>query len=185
MRNPSRFFVGCSLLVLLVCYGCSYQIPEAELKAAQQAMDQAKSLHAEDLAPSNWKEAMLTWEQAQAAIKEQKPAKTLLLRAKSRFDKAVTIAKANGEGVKREVSEMQTTISERYAKVKAVLDNGRLISKVKNQVATLAREVGEGTSSIDKLVSDGDLIKARALAKEIQRKVYNAELILAGKKPAS
>jgi len=185
MNSPIRFVVGCSLLVLLSCYGCSYQIPEAEMKAAQEAMDSAKNIHAEELAPAEWNEAILAWEQAQAAVKESKPAKTIFIRAKSRFEKAAKIATANAENVKRDVSEMQTTIGERYAKVKAALDSGRLVARVKNQVAPLAAEVAEGTITIENLVSQGDLLKARTLAKEVQRKVYNAELILAGKKPVS
>jgi len=185
MSKSSRFFVGCGLLVLVVCYGCGYQNPEAEIKAAQTAMDQAKSVHAEDLAPSNYKEAMLTWEQAQAAVAEKKPAKTLYLRAKSRFEKATTIAKANGEGIAKEIAEMQLTIGERFAKLKTAMDSGRLVPKVVKQIAPIAAEVEAGTSSIDRLMSEGDLIKARALAKEVQKKVYNAELILAGKKPVS
>lgn len=185
MRKSSRFFIGCSLLIVLACYGCSYKIPEAEMQAAQEAMDQARSVYAEDLAASDWKDAMEAWEEAQAAVKESKPAKTLFLRAKSRFEKAVVIAKANGENVAKEITEMQITISDRYAKVKAALDGRRLAATIKREVTAMAAEVEEGTSSIDQLVSEGDLIKARALAKEIQKKVYNAELILAGKKPVS
>jgi hypothetical protein len=45
--------------------------------------------------------------------------------------------------------------------------------------------VEEGASAVESLVSEGNLLKARTRAKEVQRKVYNAELILAGKKPVS
>jgi hypothetical protein len=185
MKNPSRFFVGCSLLALFFFYGCSYQIPEAEMKAAQEAMDKAKAVYAEDLAPSNWKEAMIAWEQAQAAVKESKPAKTLFLRARARFEKAVVIASATGEDIKKEIVEMQTTIAERSAKVRTALNSGRVSTKVRNQVAPIAAEVEEGASAVESLVSEGNLLKARTRAKEVQRKVYNAELILAGKKPVS
>ncbi len=183
MKNPSRFFVGCSLFLLLCGYGCGYKIPEVELKAAQEAMEQAKGVYAEDLAPSDWQEAMLAWEQAQAAVSEKKPAQSLFRRAKSRFEKAVVIAKANGENVKKEIVEVQTSIGVRSAKVNTALNSGRLSTRVKNQISPLMAEVEQGTATLNDLVNQGDLLKARELAKEIQKKAYNAELILAGKKP--
>jgi len=185
MKNPSRFFVGCSLLVLLFIYGCGYTVPEAELQAAQQAMEQAKKLHAEDLAPSEWKDAIVAWEQAQAAVSEKKPAKSLFIKARSRFEKAVKIANANAESLRKEVTEMQTTIGERSAKVKAALDKGNISPRIKNQVSPIIREVDQSSANLDDLIKQGDLLKARTLAREIQKKVFNAELILAGKKPAS
>jgi hypothetical protein len=185
MKNSIRFFIGFSLLVLIGCYSCGVENSEAEMKAAQQAMDNAKSLHAEDLATSNWNEAMQAWDQGQAAVKEGKPAKTFFIRAKSRFDKTATIAKAHRDEISKEISDMQVTINERYAKVKTALEGGKLASRVQKQIKPIAAEVEAGNTSINDLVSQGDYLKARATAREVQKKVYNAELILAGKKPAS
>lgn len=185
MRKSSRLLIGCGLFVMIASNGCSYKVPEAEMKAAQEAMEQARSLHAEELASSNWKDAMEAWEEAQAAVKETKPAKSLFLRAKSRFEKASKIAKSSGEDVKKEVGDIQLSISERLSKVKAALEKGGLSAKVRKEIAPLAAEADEAAGSIEELLSQGELIKARDLAKETQRKIYNAELILAGKKPSS
>jgi hypothetical protein len=182
MRNSARFFIGFSLLVLIASYSCS-ENSEAEMKAAQQAMDNAKSFHAEDLATSDFKEAMVSWERGQNALKEGKPAKTYFLRAKSRFEKTATIAKAQLETVSKDITNMQMTIGERLAKVKIALEAGRLSSRIQNQIKPILEEVEAGTASINHLVDQGDYLKARATAKEIQTKVYNAELIMAGKKP--
>lgn len=184
MKNSMRLFVGISLLVLLVCYGCGGEKYEVEMNAAQQAMEKAKSLFAEDLAPSNWLEAMTAWEQAQAAVKEEKPAKTYFLRAKSRFEKAALIAKANGANMAKDITAMQLTIGERFSKVLAALERGRLSSKVASQVKPIAAEVQEGNATLDGLVSQGNYVKAKTLARDLQTKVYNAELLVAGKKPA-
>jgi hypothetical protein len=183
MKNSIRFFIGFSLLVLIACYGCS-ENSEEEMKAAQAAMDNAKSFHAEELAASNWKDAMQAWDEGDAAVKQGKPAKTFFLRARSRFEKTAAIAKARQDILSKEVQEMQQTISERIAKVQTALESGRLIPGVQTQIKPLMTDVKSGAASLDNLVSQQDYLKARELAKEIQTKIYNAELILAGKKPA-
>jgi hypothetical protein len=184
MKNPMRFFVGIGLLVLGICYGCGGEKYEVEMNAAQQAMEKAKSAFAEDLAPTNWLEAMTAWEQAQAAVKEGKPAKTYFLRAKSRFEKAALIAKGTGADMAKDITAMQLTISERFSKVQGALERGRLSPKVAKEVKPIAAEVQEGTVTLDSLVSQGNYLKAKTLARDLQAKVYNAELLVAGKKPA-
>jgi hypothetical protein len=183
MKNSIRFFVGMSLLLLIVCYGCGVPKSDAEMKAAQTAMDNAKSVFAEDLAPSDWREAMQSWEQGQAAVTEGKPAKAYFLKAKSRFEKTASIAKATGADMAKEVKAIQLTVGERLAKLKLALDRGKMPAKILSQVKPLAAEVEEGTASVESLESQGNYLKARALARDIQAKVYKAELLLSGKKP--
>ena len=122
MKNLTRFFVGSCLLILLACYGCGVEKSEVEMKQAQDSKDQAKSLHADDITPTDWKEAVQVWDQAQTAVKDGKPAKTLFLRAKNRFDKIAAIAKSKNETFSKDLSEMQTTINSRYEKVKKALE---------------------------------------------------------------
>jgi hypothetical protein len=185
MKNSNRFFVGCSLFILVACYSCGVPSSEAERKAAQQAMENAKSFHAEDFATSNWNEAMLVWEQGEAAVKEGKSARTFFLRAKSRFEKTAAIAKSQSAVWGREVGDMQLSIMDRFSKVKAALEKGRMSSKAQKQVKAIVAEVEKATESLDALVSQGDFLKAKTLAQETQTKLYNAELIMAGKKPVS
>jgi len=184
MKNSIRFFVGFSLFILIVLYGCGVEKSEAEMKAAQQAMDNARSFAAEELAAANWQEAMQSWDQGQAAVKEGKPAKTFFLRAKSRFERTATIAKARRDDVSKEVSTMQQTINERCSVIKTALETGKLAPRVQNQLKPLMTEVDAGNQSIAGMVDHGEYVKARATAREVQKKVYNAELIMAGKKPA-
>ncbi len=182
MKNAMRFFVGIGLLGLVLCYGCGGEKYEAEMNAAQAAMDNAKSIFAEDLAPTDWKEAMKSWDQGQTAAKEGKPAKTYFVRAKSRFEKTATIAKATGADMAKEIATMQNTIDERFAKVKSTIDRGKAPAKVLKQVKPLAAEVEAGNASVTSLVSQGNYVKANTLARDLQAKVYKAELLLEGKK---
>jgi hypothetical protein len=183
MKNSIRFIVGGSLLILVACYGCGVPSYETEMKAAQAAMDSAKSFHAESLAATNWNEAIIAWEQGQAAVKEGKSAKVFFLRAKSRFEKTAAIAKDNGERMSREVSQMQTAINDALSKIKAELEKGRISAKLQKQVKPMVAEVDQGVAPLEKLVNDGDFLKAKTLARDLQSKLYNARLIAAGKKP--
>lgn len=183
MKNSIGFFIGISLLVLVVCYGCGAEKYEMDMQAAQQAMEKAKSFFAEDLAPSDWREAMQSWEQAQAAVREGKPSIAYFRRAKSRFEKTARVAKATADDMAKDVTAMQLTISERFAKVKSALERGKAPAGILAQVKPLAGEVEEGTASVESLASQGNYLKAKILARDIQAKVYRAELLLAGKKP--
>ncbi len=185
MKNSIRFFVGCSLLILVVCYGCGVPSSETERKAALEAMENAKSFHAEDLATSNWLEAMKAWEQGEAAVKEGKSAKTFFIRAKARFEKTAAIAKSQSAVWEREVADMQLWISERLSKVKANLEKGRISSRIQKQVKTIVADVEKEIESLENLISDKDFVKAKKLAQGTQTKIYNAELVMAGKKPVS
>jgi hypothetical protein len=183
MKNSTRFFVGSCLLILLACYGCGAENSELEMKQAQQAMDQAKSVYAEDITPADWKEAVQIWEQAQTAVKDGKPAKVLFVRAKNRFEKLSTIAKSRNEAYSKDLDEMQQTINTRFEKVKKALEGGKLSGKAQGQVKTLASEIEEGKASIKTLVDQGNYLKAAMKARDLQTKIYNAELIMAGQKP--
>jgi hypothetical protein len=183
MKNYTRIFVVCSLLMLAFYSSCGAPNYEKEKQAAQQAMDNAKSLHAESLAAFDWNEAMKAWDQGEAAAKEGKPAKTYYLRAKSRFEKTTAIAKSQSATLSQELSGIQLSINERLSKLKAVIERGRMSSKIQKQAQPLMEEVQKGAESLESLISQGDLLKARTLAKETQAKLYNTELIMAGKKP--
>ena len=83
----------------------------------------------------------------------------------------------------QEVTAMQQTISERYSKIQAALQRGRLSPKATKEVKPIAAEVQEGMISLDSLFSQGNYLKAKILARDLQTKVYSAELIIAGKQP--
>jgi hypothetical protein len=182
MKNWHRFCIDLSLLIPLVFCSCSAG-SEVEMNEAQQMMDQAKSLHAEELAPSDWKQAMQAWNQAHAAVKSGKPAKNSFLNAKSRFKKAGAIAKANGETMAKDIAEMQLSIDSRLSKVKSDLVKRNAAGKTRDRINSITSEVESGSDSVNTLVAQRDYLKAKNIATDIQKKIFNAELILDGKKP--
>jgi len=178
-----RLYGSLSFLVLLASYGCSGS-SEIEMKQAQQAMDQAKRLHSDNFAPTDFKQAQKAWDHALAAEKEGKTdtAKVLFASAKIYFGKAADIAKAKQDSLFRELGAMQRMISSNFAQVKSDLSKNSLSPRQQGQVRAIASEVEEGNASIKNLVIQNDLLKAVATAKDVQTKIYNAQLILAGQK---
>lgn len=183
MKNSIRFFVVSGLLILIGCYSCGAPNSDVEKQAAQEAMDKAKNLHAESIAASNWTEAVIAWEQGQAAVKEGKSAKTYFIKARSRFEKAAAIAKSTGDVMASDVAQIQGSIDLQLSRIKADLEKGRLSAKIQKQIKPMIEEADQGVATLAEIVRDGDFMKAKKLAKEIQSKVLNAQLIAAGKKP--
>lgn len=179
----ARFYVSLILVVLLISYGCSGSA-KIEMTEAQDAMDHARNLHAENLAPADFQKAQKAWDNAQAAVKEGKTgtAKVLFTSSRIFFDQAADIAKSRQDALSRELSGMQLMISKNFDQVRIDLTRNNLSPKQRNQVLAIADEVEEGNDAISKLLVQEDLIGAVATAKDVQTKIYHAQLILAGKK---
>jgi hypothetical protein len=180
-----RFDISLGLLILLAFCGCGGS-SEVEMKEAQRAMDKAKDLHADDLAPTDFQQAQKAWDHAQAAEKEGKTgtAKVMYTSAKIFFGKSADIAKAKRDAMIRELDAMQLTIGRNFDQVKSDLMRNDLSPKQHGRLIAIVAEVEEGNASISKLMAEENLRKAVATAKDVQTKVYNAQLILAGQSPS-
>jgi len=178
-----RFYILSIILVLLAAYGCGGS-SEVEMKQARRAMEEAKSLYTENFAPSDFQKAQTAWDHAQAAEKEGKTgaAKVLFTSARIFFNKAADISKAKQEALSRELDSMQLLIGRNFDQVKSDLANNNLSPKQQGQVKAIVSEVEEGNALIGKLVTQHDLTKAVATAKDVQTNIYHAQLILAGQK---
>ena len=80
---------------------------------------------------------------------------------------------------------MQQTISERAERIQTALDSKRMSSKIRGEITPILAEVEAGSQTIRELLEQGSLLKANDTAREMQNKVYGAELILEGKSPPS
>jgi hypothetical protein len=180
-----RFFISLSFLVLLASYGCGGS-SEVEMRQAQQAMDKAKDLHADNLASTEFQQAQKAWDHAQSAEKAGKTdtAKVLFSSAKIYFGKAADIAEARQASLSRELSAMQLLIKSNFEQVQSDLSMNRLPPGQHAQVRAISSGVEKDNASILKLVKQEDLPKAVALAKDVQTKIYKAQLILAGQSPS-
>jgi len=181
------FLTSFNLLILLASYGCGRPSSEVDMKDAQAALEEAKSVHADVLAPTDFQQAQEIWERAQVAAKEgnMNAAKVRFVSAKIYFHKSIEIAKSKKEALSRELSSMQLLINDNLDKVKSALSKSALSPKLRSQVKAIASEVETDNAAISKLVDKQDLVQAVALAKDVQIKVYNVQLALDGQIPPS
>jgi hypothetical protein len=183
MKNLFRFFLGFSFLALIACNGCNSD-PQMDIKAAQRAMEKAKDFHAEELAASDWKEAMQAWDEAQAVFTKGKSSRAYFRKAKASFDKATAVAEVNGTAMVKEIGNIQKTINERYMQIKATLANGRVKPKIQKELKPMLVEVAVDSSEVKDLIMHGDYPKAKLKVLDIENKMLLVESVMAGKKPA-
>lgn len=180
----TRFYVIAGFLLLLVSYGCRGSA-EIEMNEARRAMEEAKLLRTESFAPADYEKAQKAWERAQAEDKEGNTgaAKVLYTSARIYFGQAADIARSRRDALSRELNGMQPVISETLDKVKMDLSMGKSTPDRRGRVKAIVAEVEKMNKSIPELVKQQDLTQAVDAAKEIQTKLYHAQLILAGKEP--
>jgi hypothetical protein len=184
MKISIRLSLCLCVLTWIACYGCNLN-PQADIKAAQKALEKAKDFHAEELAAPDWKDAMNLWDEAQGALAKGKSSRALFREARTRFEKATAIAKANGDAMKKEIADIQKTINDQYRKARADLEKSRSKSKIQKQLKPMLDEVAVGSSSVGDLIMQGDYPKAKAMIQNVQKKMLDAESALAEQKPAS
>jgi hypothetical protein len=181
MKNLIRFFLGFGFLASIAFYGCQAD-PQQEIKAARRAMEEAKDFHSEELAATEWKEAMQAWEEAQSALKKGDHPKDYFQKARVLFEKTITAAQAKGSAMEKEIDEVQKTINESYLKVKATLKEGRIKPKIQKELKPLLDEVAIDSSSVKDLIMHSDYTQAMAKVCDTQKKMRNAEMVLFGQK---
>jgi hypothetical protein len=181
MKNLICFFLGFGLLASIAFYGCTANL-QPEIKAAQRALDKAKDYHAEELAPTEWKESLQAWEEAQAAIKKGDHPRVYLQKARAQFEKTITAAEANGLAMKKEIDGIQKTINGSYIKIRAATrEKGRIKPKILKELNPMLDEVAIGSSSVKDLIMHGDYPQAMAKVLDTQKKMRDAELLMAAK----
>lgn len=163
--------------------GCSSR-PDAELKLALEAMEQAKGQHAAEFAAAEWKSGEEAWEQAHALLAKESysQARMQLLRAKSRFEKARDIAKAKRDVVLKDVQGIQKEIDRRYQALKdGVGSSGaRLSAARKKSLEDAFREIDRGLEKMKAEIQQGEYNDARNSAQTTARWLYEAERVLPG-----
>jgi hypothetical protein len=71
-------------------------------------------------------------------------------------------------------------ISKNFDQIKSDLSENNLSPKQRGRVKAIASDVERGKDTISELVIQEDLVKAIETAKDVQTKIYHAQLILAG-----
>ena len=165
------------LLPVVFMLGCASR-PDEELKAAQAAMDAAKQEEAVEFASADWKNAMKAWDDAQSALSKQNYAEatTSLTTAKSRFDKARSIAKAKRDVVSKEVSLVQNTVNTRLSALKNRYETSKITAKAKKDIDASFQDLEVAVDKFNGEVLNGKLVDARASGQLAMQKLNEVEM---------
>jgi hypothetical protein len=175
---PRCLFVFAFLLAL-ICVGCA-SYPEEQLKQAQAVMDEGLKIQAEVFAAGNWQDAKKTWDDAQALLSQQNysQAAPLLITAKSRFAKAVQIAKDKREAVLKEVTQARNDIDSRHRGLKNDLATARLSGPVRKSLEECCQNLEVQVAKLNSEIDQGEVLKAQTTAKETLKLVYEGQVKL-------
>ena len=172
-RHTPAGFVLC---LTLAFYGCGSR-PEEQLALAQKAMDQAKEQRAAEFAPAEWRNAEDAWQKAQALLASESygEAQTLLVSAKSRFERAHDIAKSKRDDIRKEIQGMEGTIDLRYKSLKENISRAKLTSARKQGLTDSCAAIDKNIDKIKSEMEQGNYSRARETAQATLRQVYEAE----------
>lgn len=178
MKNSYRFFMLFVVSLATIAYACSAR-PTEQIARTEKAMQQAQAEHADFFAPEDWRVAEQAWKDAQAKLDQQKygDANLLLLKAKTRFEKARDLAKGKrADGIK-EITGLQKTIELRCKGLKSGIDsNGRkLTAKQRRGLEDTCKSVEGKLVKIKTQLDQAQYQDAKFLAQTTLREVYEGE----------
>lgn len=171
--------------LLLIVFGASCAgRPDGQISETQAAMEEARQARAPEFAKGDWDHAMDAWTEAQELLNRNdfSKARTSLLTAKSRFEKAGEISRSHREQFRIEAENMLGTIEARYKRLAEEMKSVRLRPQARKELEEMGREITDGIEKIGTLLKEERFMEARDGSQEIVRKVYDAELKMQGSK---
>ncbi|RPJ11902.1 MAG: DUF4398 domain-containing protein [Deltaproteobacteria bacterium] len=153
----------------LAFVGCS-KPPEAEQKAAKEAMDAATSAGADKFAKSDFEAAKKAWDGAEAQVKDKKykEAKQAYVDAKAAFEKATAGVEAGKKAMAEEVGKNVAALEESWTKLDAEAKKLEKKMKDKKEAWTAdAKTISEGLAKAKETAAT-DAAAAQAKLDEIK-----------------
>lgn len=183
MNHSTGYSWLLSLPLAFLLIGCSSR-PDSDIALAEKAKAQAKEQRASEFAPGDWKSAEEAMSEAEAAIARERygESRTMLLRAKSRYEKARDIAKGKRDVILIEVQNLQKTIDIRYKTLKDNITNsaGKLSAAKKKTLDEYCQDIDKGIEKLKVEIDQGEYPQAQETANLTMRQVYEGEKELLG-----
>ena len=182
MKNSYRFALLFFVFVTLIAYGCSAR-PTEQIAQTEKAMLQAQAEHADMFSPEDWIAAEKAWKDAQSKLDQQKygDATLLLLKAKTRYEKARDLAKGKRANAIKEINDLQKTIDLRCKGLKTSMDSkGKLTAKQRQSLEEVCKSVEEKLVKIKAQLDQAQYPEAKYLAQTTLHEVYEGEKELDG-----
>ncbi len=165
--------------VLVLCtYGCSGK-PTEQIERTEKAQLAAKAEYADQFAPDDWRAAEQSFGEAQGYIAKEKwgDATRVLLKAKTRYEKARDLAHNKKDAKITEIKNNQTTLEKRAKALKDALDAGgaKVPAAKKQTILEVCKDAEEKLAKITTQLENGQFQDADYLAKSTLRLVWEAQ----------
>ena len=174
----SRIFFLMLILSLALCLSACSTRPTAMIQQAEEARTEAAAEHAELFAPEDWSAAESDWQAASEKLdaKSYGDAYTLLLKAKTRYDKAKSIAKGLREKAEKDITLAQTTANIRLKEdLKENPAAQRLSAARKSTLDGIVKEIEDDINKVTALLQNGQYEDARVLIGNTLRRIWEVK----------
>ncbi len=179
MKRSTPLFVLPILVLSLFLAACSGR-PDPQISRTEQALQQAKEEHAQELAQEDWGPAEEAYNQAQTMLVQKKwrEATALLLRAQTGFQKARDIAKVKRTIYIRDIQSAQGAAEDRYKSLKEFYqaNQGRIPLAQRKQLEASYKGIDEKLMMITKQLGKGQYSDAKLLANGTLSEVWAAQV---------
>ena len=181
-----RFISLFSTLLLVFLLSSCGEVPQADIDAANAALEAAKTAGADTYLPDQYNAAKKTLDNALAMVEEEKSAMfsnydeavVQLTQAKEAADKAAQDAPAKKAEVKAEVESMVAQIGEMVKETKMMWKKAprgkgttEPLKQIKAEIEATESSVGDVTATLEQ----GDYLLARQKAQAIVAKLKNIQ----------
>lgn len=171
------------LSVLMIAFSaiflsaCSTR-PTEMIDKTQEARKEAVAEHAQLFAPDEWNAAESDWASASEKLDAESysEAYNLLLKAKTRYDKAKSLARNKREAADKQIADSQNT-----ARIRLKLDltdnpaAGRLSAARKKELDAIVKEIEGSIEKVTALLQGGQYNEARLLIGNTQRRIWEVQ----------
>jgi hypothetical protein len=166
-----RFLIVLSLAFYV--YGCSGR-PTDMIQRTEQARTEAMSEYAEQFAPDDWSAAEKAWQDASAKLdaNSNSEAYTLLLKAKTRYEKAQSLAKNKREAAVKVITNDQGTAVIRLKALTDHPDVKKLSAARKKEFDNIVKQLGDNIAQVSTLMQNGQYNEASLLIGRTQRAIW-------------
>jgi hypothetical protein len=166
-----RFLMVLSLAFYV--YGCSGR-PTDMIQKTEQARAEAMSEYAEQFAPDDWIVAEKAWQDASAklAANSNSEAYTLLLKAKTRYDKAHSLAKGRRENAVRDITANQGTARIRLKELTDHPDVKKLSAARMKEFDNVVKRLGDNINQATTQMENGQYRDAELLVGRTLREIW-------------
>jgi hypothetical protein len=147
------------------------------IQKTEQARNEASSEHADQFAADDWIAAETSWQEASAKLdaKSYGDAYTLLLKAKTRYDKAHSLAKGRRETAIKDITAQQQTARIRLKELTDNPDLKKLSPARKKEFDQIAQQLGINIENVSTQLQNAQYNDAKLLVGKTQRDIWETK----------